>query len=207
MADQALSPGAGAAPRGAARRRTTALAGAPNGTAALLRRCREGDDTAWAELVARYERLVFSICRREGLGVEDAADVTQTAFEALLNSLSRLRDDERVAAWLVAVARRHAWRTRDKQRNEQTLDGERDGVVVGLVEDPTGEVDTAVWLYNGLQRLGEPCRSLLTALYFEDPAPSYAQVAARLARPVGSVGPTRARCLTRLREVLREAPA
>ena len=82
--------------------------GDPAGTAPLLRRCREGDDGAWVELVARYERLVFSVCRREGLGVEDAADVTQTAFEALLTSMARLRDDERVAAWLVAVARRHA---------------------------------------------------------------------------------------------------
>jgi RNA polymerase sigma factor (sigma-70 family) len=175
---------------------------APTATATLLRRCRQGDDAAWAELVSRYERLVFSVCRREGLSVEDAADVTQTAFEALLTSVSRLRDDERVAAWLVSVARRHAWRTRDWRRQQEFTAGP--DVVVDIVEDPTGQIDSAIWLYNGLQRLGEPCRSILTALYFEQPAPSYAQVAARLRRPLGSVGPTRARCLTRLREVLGE---
>lgn len=169
--------------------------------AALVDRCLRGEESAWTDLVARYERLVFSIALREGLTTEDAADVAQTVFEALLKVVRSARTADNLAAWLVTVTRRQSWRIRTSNSRHGSLEGDNDLTHLP-VNDRTAEIDSAVWVYGGLQRLGEPCRSLLLALYFEAEEPSYAEIAARLGRPVGSIGPTRARCLERLREAL-----
>ncbi len=169
--------------------------------AALVDRCLRGEESAWTDLVARYERLVFSIALREGLTTEDAADVAQTVFEALLKAVRSARTADNLAAWLVTVTRRQSWRIRTSNSRHGSLEGDNDLTHLP-VNDRTAEIDSAVWVYGGLQRLGEPCRSLLLALYFEAEEPSYAEIAARLGRPVGSIGPTRARCLERLREAL-----
>ena len=70
----------------------------------LLAACRTGDQEAWELLVGRYERLVFSVALRNGVTREEAADVTQMTFIALLESVARLRDDQRLASWLMSVA-------------------------------------------------------------------------------------------------------
>src|ERR1700677_2093187 len=80
--------------------------------AELVAACRTGDQEAWGLLVERYERLVFSVALRNGVSREEAADITQMTFMALLESIGRLRDDERLASWLMSVARRLAWRQR-----------------------------------------------------------------------------------------------
>ncbi|MEL7155693.1 MAG: sigma-70 family RNA polymerase sigma factor [Actinomycetota bacterium] len=172
--------------------------------AGLVVACRRGDAEAWDELLDRFERLVFAVALREGLSIEDAADVTQTTFEALLAQLDRIRDDTQVASWLMTVARRQAWRVRkDRDRlrpdEQTTLDGTEDMI------DPTDDTADVLWVYQGMSELGSPCRDLITALYFDPGTPSYAEVATRLGRPVGSIGPTRARCLQRLRHILGEA--
>ncbi len=172
--------------------------------ASLVVACRNGEATAWDELLDRFERLVYSVALREGLSIEDAADVTQTTFEALLAQLDRIRDDRQIVYWLMTVARRQAWRVRkDRQRlqprEQTTLDGAEEA------EDPTDDRADVLWVYDGLSKLGSPCRDLITALYFDPHTPSYAEVASRLGRPVGSIGPTRARCLQRLRDILDES--
>lgn len=166
----------------------------------LLRRCRTGDADAWETLVARYERLVFSVALRNGLSWEDAADVTQTTFVALLDAIDLLRDDERLSSWLMTVARRQAWRS---QRRAEQLNGsvDRSDASVDAIED----WERLAWLHDGLQQLGDPCRELLTALYLDAESPSYAAIAPRLKRAVGSIGPLRARCLARLRTILGQA--
>ncbi|MEZ4677628.1 MAG: sigma-70 family RNA polymerase sigma factor [Caldilineaceae bacterium] len=78
----------------------------------LLAACSRGEEWAWVQLVKKYERLVFSIALNHGLSPDDAADVTQIAFTALLDSLPKLRPDSAIAAWLATVARRHSWRIR-----------------------------------------------------------------------------------------------
>jgi RNA polymerase sigma factor (sigma-70 family) len=171
----------------------------------LLQRCLVGDEDAWGRLVSRYERLVFSIALREGLTREDAHDATQMVFEALLGALGNVRSADSLGAWLAAVTRRQAWRLRERAARERPVEapdswGERTAVAVD--EDPIDELERAIMLYRGLEDLGEPCRSLLLALYFDPARPSYSEVAVRLGRPVGSIGPTRARCLERLRELL-----
>ena len=84
----------------------------------LLTACRAGDPEAWEVLVERYERLVFSVALRNGVTREEAADITQMTFIALLESIEKLREEQRVASWLMSVARRLAWRQRRRSDRE-----------------------------------------------------------------------------------------
>jgi RNA polymerase sigma factor (sigma-70 family) len=164
----------------------------------LLSACRTGDQNAWDALVARYERLVFSVALRNGVTREEAADITQMTFIALLESLSRLRDEQRLASWLMSVSRRQAWRQRRRHERERPVEQVSSG------EDPIAAWERVAVVHEGLQRLGGACRDLLLALYFDPAAPSYAEVAQRLGRSIGGIGPMRARCLQHLRALLGE---
>ena len=168
----------------------------------LLERCRKGEPQAWDTLVERYERLVFSVALRNGLRREDAADVTQATFVALIDGLSRIEDETKLASWLMTVARRQAWRTRSVSRRAVPLEaaGER----VADPTDPYADWDTQVAVHDALAMLGGTCRDLLVALYFDPAAPSYAQIAERFGRAIGSIGPLRGRCLERLRGIMSE---
>lgn len=178
---------------------------------ALVRACREGDARAWRRLVKKYERLVYSIPLSYGLSHDDAADITQITFTVLSESLDSVRDESRLAAWLSTVAKRHTWRLLDRNRLESASEHLDD---VELAENAAllGKSDAdsieywelIEWLDAGLSKMKKPCRDLLLALYFQPEQPSYAQIAARLDVAVGSIGPTRARCLQSLRKLLEE---
>ncbi len=172
----------------------------------LIRGCRAGDAGAWQRVLSRYEPLVFSIPRRYGLSREDAADITQLTFTILIHSAGRLPDDSNLGAWLATVARRHAWRLINRNRREETGEfRDRSDATPLLPNSATEDVEhweLTEWLHHGLSLVGEPCRGLLHALFLEPEQPSYAVVAARLDMAVGSVGPTRIRCLRRLKQVL-----
>ncbi len=169
--------------------------------ATLVARCRRGDAASWDALVSRYERLVFGIALRTGLDREDAADVAQSTFLRLLDSIDDLRDGERLVSWLVTVTRRGAWRVHERRAHGPTVAAEPTPLEHERV-DPVGEWVEADWVHSGLQRLDAPCRDLLIALYLDPAMPSYAEVARRLGRPIGAIGPTRARCLERMRHLL-----
>jgi RNA polymerase sigma factor (sigma-70 family) len=160
-------------------------------------------------LLDRYERLVFSVPRRYGLSREDAADITQLTFTILVQSMDTLPEDSRLGAWLVTVARRHTWRLLNrKRREEEAEDHGRSSEAPELLSNSGTEDlehwELTEWLNHGLSVVDKTCRDLLSALYLEPEQPSYAEVAARLGMAVGSVGPTRIRCLKRLREMLGE---
>jgi RNA polymerase sigma factor (sigma-70 family) len=163
--------------------------------------CLDGDTAAWRELVARYERLVFSIPRRYGLSDADCQDVFQNVFAALVRELPRLRDRESLAKWLMTTTHRIAWRQGMVQRP---------AALAGEAFDPAAPPpDLAVrWerqhlVHEALRRMGGRCEQLLACLYLEDPRPTYEAIARRLELPLGSIGPTRARCMARLLEVMR----
>ena len=165
----------------------------------LLEQIRAGHSEAWDVLISRYQRLVYSVALRNGLGPEDAVDVTQSTFLTLLESSARLRDDERLASWLMTVARRQAWRVRQRRRLE----------VLAPEVDPADTGDDVDWdqlasLHGALHQLGSPCRELISALYFEQDEPTYAQIARRFGRSIGGIGPLRGRCLARLRSLLKD---
>lgn len=179
----------------------------------LLAGCRRGDAQAWADLLRAYERLVFSIPRSYGLDVDDASDVAQQTFAALLTGLDSLTDDERVLSWLGTVARRQTWRLIERSRRDRAHVSSLDaaGASGDPVPDPADPSDPyelftrRAWLGDGLLALDERCRTLLTALYLEAGEPSYVEIGRRMDLAVGSIGPTRARCLGRLRALLEPA--
>lgn len=170
----------------------------------LILACRQGDDMAWESLLNRYERLPYSVALRYGLSAEDAADITQLTFTILLQNLDQLRPDTRLGAWLVTVAKRHIWRLLSGKRRE--LLGEAEDVAqsewLGELRDDVAHWERLDWLKNGFSHLDERCRKLLYALYFEASDPSYVEIANRFNMRVGSIGPTRARCLEQLKKLM-----
>jgi RNA polymerase sigma factor (sigma-70 family) len=180
--------------------------------AALVRACRQGDALAWETLVRRYQRLIYSIPRRAGLGEDLAAEVFQQVCVTLLAHIQRIEQPERIGAWLATTARRESWRQSRRSSASDPLPQDEDGApALQLVDaDPLPdeqierlERQHAVRL--ALQTLDERCRTLLTALYFAPTPPSYTALAASLHLPEGSIGPTRARCLQKLRRALDTA--
>jgi len=173
----------------------------------LIRACRAGDARAWERLLNKYERLVFSISLNYGLTTDDAADVTQITFTILLQNLDTLPDDIRLSPWLATVARRHTWRLLAQNRREAVNPDEdlAGNEALGGIVDNRERQELAEWLYQGLSLLDERCRQLLLALYFDAEGPSYAEVADHMKMPIGSIGPTRARCLEQMRQSLHTA--
>jgi RNA polymerase sigma factor (sigma-70 family) len=174
--------------------------------AELIVACRQQDPLAWNELVTRYERLVFTVPLRYGLTKAEADDVFQSVWLALLDHLPALEQPERVSVWLVTTAKRACW---DKRRG---TDYEREAGVaveslgdVPLEDEETNEemiiqYERQTAVRQTLARLEERCRQLLNALYYATEKLDYAAIARRLNIPVGSIGPTRARCLEKLRQ-------
>lgn len=175
--------------------------------AELIQRCQSGQADAWSELVNRYERLVYAIPIREGLGVDDAAEVAQHTFATLVKELNNIREPARLSSWLMTVARREVWRKRRASADalEELIDpATAEASEPQEFDDWTDRHVELAWLYDAIQSLGEPCRSLVFGLFFDPAEPSYAAVAVNIGRPIGSIGPLRSRCLDRLRVILEE---
>jgi RNA polymerase sigma factor (sigma-70 family) len=159
-----------------------------------FRAARAGDQDAWTALVLRHSHLIWSIARSFRLDRAAAEDVVQTVW--------LVRDPEAVTSWLATTARRECLE-RLRRRVETVSDEELpDPVDDRRPEQVSLEVDRDRVLWNALQRLSERDRQLLRVLAA---TPRYADVAAALDMPVGSIGPTRARALRRLREELARA--
>ncbi len=178
--------------------------------AQLIAACRAGDAAAWDALVARYERLVYTIPLRYGLSRTEADDVFQTVWLRLLEHLPTLRQPERVAAWLVTTARRECWDRRRRAEHKRTDAVPPEALPESRWVDELSPEEIVLRyerqqaIRRAVDRLEERCRRLLRLLYYEPRKPSYAEIAARLQIPVGSIGPTRARCLQKLRKLLAE---
>ena len=167
----------------------------------LVALCRTGDQDAWVALIKRYERLVYSIPIKEGLSEEAAADITQYTFTELLKYLNQLNKPSELASWLMQVCRREVWRVKGTEAPTLLLSSEH-GV---LVEDFSDAVDREALVYDAVQALGEPCRTLIIGMFLDPSEPDYQTLALRVGRPIGSVGPLRGRCLERLRALIEEA--
>jgi RNA polymerase sigma factor (sigma-70 family) len=169
----------------------------------LLRACQNGDRKAWQTLLDRYERLVYSIPLNFGLTHSDADDVAQATFAALISGLGSITDEERLGAWLGTVARRQTWRLVERRRREPPVSDDRLDRV-STEDSVIAHAENLEWVHQGMARMDRRCRDLLTALYFREETPAYSEVAEEFVMPVGSVGPSRARCLEKLRSNLVE---
>jgi RNA polymerase sigma factor (sigma-70 family) len=181
--------------------------------AALAARCNRGESAAWTILVQRYQRLVYTIVRRIELDDHAAADVFQTVFSRLLTHLPQLNQADRLQAWIVTTAKREALLQRSRGLRTVSLTADDDEGVASaaydvaddspLPDEQLATLQSQNQVRNALERMDERCRTLLTLLYHDaDDAVAYDEVARRLDMPLGSVGPTRARCLGKLRKLL-----
>ncbi|MFN3331992.1 MAG: RNA polymerase sigma factor [Caldilinea sp.] len=183
--------------------------------AALVHACRRGDATAWETLVNRYQRLIYAIPRRAGLDDDACADVFQRTFALLVEHLDRITQPERVRAWLVTTARRETQRLSLKAIRTQPLvtEGHEEEIETPAVlldpsplpDEVVAELEDQHLVRTALAKLDERCRQLLTLLFYRPEPMSYEQVAASVGVSIGSIGPTRARCLQKLEKLLRDS--
>jgi RNA polymerase sigma factor (sigma-70 family) len=177
-------------------------------TKLLVRAAARGDQEAWNRLVDRYNGLLWAIARAHRLDGAEAADVVQGTWLRLIEHLETIRTPEGVGSWLATTARRECLRTirrtariqpSDRMESLSPVDpSEIDG---GLLD---AERDACLWrAFRHLPQRDQQLLRLLTA----DPAPSYEEIGSALGMPIGSIGPTRARALGRLRRELESAEA
>jgi RNA polymerase sigma factor (sigma-70 family) len=184
-------------------------------TTAVVERCLNGDASAWTELVRRYARLVHAVPVRHGLSPGEVDEVGQEVFLALAQHLHTIDDPERLPGWLVTTARRICWRMLQRRRYEQPLEEMVDGDErVGGAELPsplpTPDELLVSWgrqeaLSAAMTQLDARCRELLMLIFLDPEEPSYDAIGLQLNMPKGSIGPTRIRCLQRLRRILEDA--
>ncbi|MEV6692016.1 sigma-70 family RNA polymerase sigma factor [Micromonospora sp. NPDC051196] len=179
----------------------------------LVAAAANGDESAWAELVRRYTPLVYSVIRSHDLTAADAADVNQTVWLRLVERLDQVREPEALAGWLSVTTRRECYRMSRLGRRTQPVDPSDDALEAyhGTWADAVApdedllRAERGQALREGFAQLPSRCQELLSLLT-ADPPLSYRQIADRLGVPVGSIGPTQARCLRRLRECAALAP-
>ena len=169
---------------------------------ALVSRARSGDREAWEALVGRFRGLVVAVTRSFRLAPEDAADAVQQTWLRLFESIDRVREPERLAAWIATTARRECLRLlRVGGREDPTDDIERHRDPTGRFPDPGQELISAQersTVRAAVLALPDRHRRLMTVL-MATTQPSYSTVAEALEMPVGSIGPTRMRAIERLR--------
>ena len=166
-----------------------------------------GDVHAWEQLVDHYSDLLWSVCRARRLSNADAADVVQLTWLRLLENLGRIRDPQRLAGWLATTCRRECQALQRRSHLSVTVPEESMERLLGRGTPADEPVLTAVQhalLWEAFRQLSEWCQRVLRALIVDpdEGPPSYALVAARLNTSPGSLGPTRARCLSQLRKLL-----
>jgi RNA polymerase sigma factor (sigma-70 family) len=173
----------------------------------LLTAAAAGEETAWAELVSRYGGLIWAIARGHGLSAADASDVSQTTWLRLVEHLATIRQPGSVGSWIATTARRESLRIlRRAGRHVPVPDEDTLLPYLGSSDNEIDEellkVEEIDELWEAFLQLPDRCQLLLRIL-MTDPRPSYEEISSAMDMPVGSIGPTRGRCLDRLREILR----
>ena len=174
----------------------------------LLARLRAGEAGAWKDFLSRYERLIYSVPRRYGLDPDAAADVFQDVLLAFLRGLPRLRDPQALPRWLTQTAYRLS-RTRMRMERRERAGSDEFWASIAdsgpSVLDELERLEAAARVRVAMESLPTRCRLLLEALFFQARDASYADLAQRMAVPIGSLGPTRQRCLERLLRLLQDS--
>jgi RNA polymerase sigma factor (sigma-70 family) len=170
---------------------------------ALVARVGDGDQEAWNELIERYVPLVWSICVRYQLSRPDIDDVGQSVWLLLVENIGKLRDPAALPGWLATTTKRECLRILRAARRHDHADLPTEEQMPVDPDAATIEQEVIVAERNAALRaafaeLAPNCHQLLSLL-ITDPPLSYADISTRLGLPVGSIGPTRARCLGRLR--------
>ena len=169
-----------------------------------FRRWRDGDQRALDDLVRLMSPVLWHVVRATGLEREPAEDVVQSTWLAMVRSAEGISDPQAVSGWLCTTARREAWRTRKQSTRSTPVEDEALEFRLPNEESPEAAVvldDEQRRLWSSLAKLPERCQRLLRIVAAEQ-RPDYTRIAADLQMPVGSIGPTRGRCLDKLRAEL-----
>jgi RNA polymerase sigma factor (sigma-70 family) len=185
---------------------------AERGDGELVRGCLEGRAECWEILIERYQRLIYSIPIKARMSEDDAADIFQTVCLKLYEGLPRLRDHDRLVAWLVTTTRRECWRAGSRRRREgqsQARDDQHYDETADvadprpLTEETFIEIERQQMVRSAIDSLPERCRRLLDMLFYRNDELSYLDISREMNMPVSSIGPTRARCLENLKKKLK----
>lgn len=170
----------------------------------VVNAARDGDQAAWRELVRRYTGTVWAVARAYRLSQHDTEDVSQTAWLQLATHLRTLKDPAAIGGWLATTVRREIIRLLRRRGREIPSDPHYPPADMADIAEHGEEAairsELRAIIRMGFARLPEHCRALLTLL-IQDPPPSYVEIGDALGIPRGSIGPMRARCLSRLRKV------
>ena len=169
----------------------------------LVLRARAGDRSAWEEIVERFAPLVYAICMRHRLSAADADDVGQSLWLCLLEHLQSIREPAALPGWIATTTRRECLRLHQSRRRDMPVDPvSGDDVLADLTAAPVDEellvAERRAAVRAAFAQLRPQCRRLLALLASDPPVP-YARIAEILNVSIGSLGPTRARCLEQLR--------
>ncbi|MEP7149223.1 MAG: sigma-70 family RNA polymerase sigma factor [Acidobacteriota bacterium] len=184
--------------------------GVERSDAELVRQCRQGNQRAWDDLVARYQRLIFAIPRRAGLTDAAAADVFQEVFLTLFEKLDDIEQPEKIRSWIVTTAKFKTWASfrgskgLHSPKTEEEMDYEMANLVdeSPLADDMLIELEQQHLIRAALLQLEERCQTILSMLYLGVPAASYADVARAVGVGETSISPLRSRCLKKLEKLL-----
>jgi len=173
----------------------------------LVAACVSGDERAWHELIERYNRLIFSIPLKQGLGRDEAADIFQAICLDLVAELPRLRDPQALPAWLIQATRHKVskWRRRN-DRYVADEGGRAEHAPAPDADMPDAfieQLQQSQALREAIVALPDRCRQMVHMLFFETPPRPYRDVASELGVATGSIGFLRSRCLDRLRSALQ----
>jgi len=168
----------------------------------LVEGARNHEQQAWDALIERYAPLVWSICRRNRLDQAEASDISQDVWLRLVEQLDRIRDPAALPGWLATTTQRECYRfvraARRAHAVERVVSAEEIPDQTVIVEQELLADELHAALHEAFSEL-PPSHQQLLALLIHDPPLSYAEISARLGIPVGTIGPTRRRCLEKLR--------
>jgi RNA polymerase sigma factor (sigma-70 family) len=166
-----------------------------------FRRWRTGEDPGLDDLVRVMSPVLWHVVRATGLDREATEDVVQNTWLTLVRSADSVRDAQAITRWLCTAARREAWRVSKAGSRTRPVEDDVLDARLPAQDSPESEVvagDQSALLWQALSRLPERCQRLLRIVAWE-PRPDYSSVADSLEMPIGSIGPTRRRCLDKLR--------
>jgi len=180
--------------------------------AEIVRACRKGDQTAWDDLVGRYQRLIYAIPRRAGLSEERCADVFQEVFVTLLEKIDAIEKPEKIRSWIVTTAKFKTWSSVRAEKGlyspetEEEMEAEMAALpdAAPLADEQLVRLEQQHLIRTAMNMLEERCRMILSMIYLRESAASYAEVAAKIGVGETSISPLRTRCLKKLEKILAD---
>jgi RNA polymerase sigma factor (sigma-70 family) len=173
----------------------------------LVKECLQGEETAWATLIAKYKNLIFSIPIKYGFSQEEASDIFQAVCLDLVNQLANVREPRALAGWLIRVTHNKCFHQKEHRQRYPERDEDQPepaGPPEQIPENRLHELQREQIVRDAIEDIGPRCRQLVKMLFFESPVRPYQEIAKSLGLATGSIGFIRGRCLGKLRKKLEE---